>query len=357
MSILDSLKAVFGASGVPTAFCDNDLRVLWKNSSEVPDSIIPDDLRVGAEGALILPVEKECFCRFRTGSAALVTPVSEDGKPAGYLIRFYSSESIELLMTHSDKLTEQQAMLGSIRFSLQSAVTRIEELRHEDPVSATELTDALKLDLMRALSGTVNYGEAAKIYSGSARDEEVELASQIRLTLEQFGSIFESGALKITSRLTPGVCVRINYNQLEAVLLNLIVNSFQYNGSENKETAISLTSKDGEAVLTVSDNGTSADLEAIERLSHYCGRKSSGGGEQLALAMSRRLIEEHGGSLSFENTESGGLRVIIKLPLLRSDDGILNFRASPAGKLYMPYDPAYCILAKGFDVFGGKDRK
>ncbi len=68
--------------------------------------------------------------------------------------------------------------------------------------------------------------------------------------------------------------------------------------------------------MTVEDNGPGVDPAILPRLFNpYFSAKSGGTG--LGLAIAKKIIEEHGGSISAENREQGGFRVKFELPLER----------------------------------------
>jgi len=68
------------------------------------------------------------------------------------------------------------------------------------------------------------------------------------------------------------------------------------------------------AEIRVADNGPGIDAAALENLfDPYVTTKSKGTG--LGLAIVKKLVEEHGGTVSAENRESGGARITVRLPI------------------------------------------
>ncbi|MBR6101727.1 MAG: HAMP domain-containing histidine kinase [Ruminococcus sp.] len=352
MDIFESVKAVFTQSGTPAALCDTSLRLRWKNSPEIPESLIPDDF-TGEDGEPpILPIREERMLRFRTGGAALVTPLTEGEECKGYLVRFFPADSIERLITHSDKAYEQVTMLDNVRYRLQGAISALEAREVEDyPFQVKETFHEIKLSMLRSLACTVNFAEASRVFGGHLDILDTELSSLLRRTTDHYSQFIDPKALRVICRPGLGVCVMTDYAALEPVLLNLIVNAYMYNDAREKEVVIRLINDGTHGVLTVTDNGTSADLEKIERASHYLGQKPVfGKGESLGLAIARELCRRCGGSIGFEHSETGGLKVILKFPLL-GPDSPLTLGAPPTDTVYMPYDPPYCILGKAFDLY------
>ena len=73
--------------------------------------------------------------------------------------------------------------------------------------------------------------------------------------------------------------------------------------------------------LTVDDSAPGVPAPALARLGERffrvdASRSRASGGSGLGLAVSRQIVEAHGGRLAFEASPLGGLRVVVTLPLL-----------------------------------------
>ena len=67
-------------------------------------------------------------------------------------------------------------------------------------------------------------------------------------------------------------------------------------------------------LVSVEDTGPGVNPKNLSRLfDPYFSAKSGGTG--LGLAIAKKIVEEHGGSISAENREDGGFRVRFDLPL------------------------------------------
>jgi len=135
--------------------------------------------------------------------------------------------------------------------------------------------------------------------------EEVELASfleQVR-GMEPFG--LAAPVRRRTARFDPA--------QLQHVLVNLIKNSRE---AGSPPEAIEVAARDlpgGGVRLTVADRGRGMDAETLGRamLPFYSSKREGGG---LGLALSREIVEAHGGTLHLAARDGGGLLVTIDLP-------------------------------------------
>jgi signal transduction histidine kinase len=104
--------------------------------------------------------------------------------------------------------------------------------------------------------------------------------------------------------------------QLAQVVRNLVDNAQRHASSQ---VAISLRNDDGELVLVVDDDGPgipAADRERVfdrfTRLDEARGRADGGAG--LGLAVVRRVVEQHGGSVGIADSPLGGARFEVRLP-------------------------------------------
>ncbi len=109
--------------------------------------------------------------------------------------------------------------------------------------------------------------------------------------------------------------VMVDRRLVQRTLVNLIENSFNaLNGSGRIDVRVSRTG--GFVVLTVRDNGVGIDPEARARVFEpYFSTRAAGTG--LGLAIARKVVEDHGGTITLESTPGEGTEVTIRLPIAR----------------------------------------
>ncbi|MEV1171559.1 HAMP domain-containing sensor histidine kinase, partial [Nonomuraea sp. NPDC049784] len=128
-----------------------------------------------------------------------------------------------------------------------------------------------------------------------------------------------TGRVPVRVHAASEVWVCGSHIQLVRVLGNLVNNAIRHAGSA---VDVSVTASDGEAVMTVTDDGAGiapADRERIfERFIRLDdGRRRDAGGSGLGLAISRDIATSHGGTLKAEDSPSGA-RFVLRLPRLGS---------------------------------------
>ena len=107
--------------------------------------------------------------------------------------------------------------------------------------------------------------------------------------------------------------VMLDEARLKQAFLNLFVNARQAM-PEGGELLVRVRRVGTEAEVSVTDTGTGMSAEKLERcFEEYWSDKSGGTG--LGLATARRIVEEHGGSISVVSEEGRGTSFLIQLPL------------------------------------------
>lgn len=112
---------------------------------------------------------------------------------------------------------------------------------------------------------------------------------------------------------------------LDQALVNLIRNAVGHTEPGGR-IVVSCAGDDTHVTVSVTDDGPGipeADLERIfDRFYRAPGRarENAGGGAGLGLAIARRLIELHGGTLSADNVEPHGARFTVTLPRIAAPD-------------------------------------
>jgi two-component system sensor histidine kinase KdpD len=118
--------------------------------------------------------------------------------------------------------------------------------------------------------------------------------------------------------------VQLDYLEIEQVLTNLIENAVRYTPSDSP-IEISVHIEEDQMVISVADRGPGippADLERVfDKFYRVLGRTAERPtGSGLGLAVSKGLVEAHGGRIWAENREGGGAVFRFTLPLKRNEE-------------------------------------
>jgi signal transduction histidine kinase len=130
------------------------------------------------------------------------------------------------------------------------------------------------------------------------------------------------GAIFEVADESPGAAVRVDDEQLQQLLINLLQNALAASEGTGRPPRVVLRSRrEGPRVLLeVEDNGAGIPDEIRERIFElfFSTRK---GGSGLGLAIAERVVRAHGGELSFESELGKGSTFRVALPLAVAQPG------------------------------------
>lgn len=161
--------------------------------------------------------------------------------------------------------------------------------------------------------------EMVEAFRNYARAPSLTLEKHdLNVLVEEVLVLYEGSACTFSAKFSNIVLfIRVDSTAMRQVLHNIFKNAAEAAESDpnpqvNIETALS---EDGQAVLTVCNNGKSFSKEMLHNaFEPYVTDKPTGTG--LGLPVVKKIIEEHGGRISLSNQADGGACVKIALPQL-----------------------------------------
>jgi two-component system sensor kinase FixL len=110
--------------------------------------------------------------------------------------------------------------------------------------------------------------------------------------------------------------VQVDQVQIQQVVVNLVRNAFEaLRGRKGAQIAVSTSLEDGHALFSITDNGPGIAPDRLADLfqAFKTGKRSGMG---LGLAISRTIVQSHGGELTVDPGGNGqGARFTVRLPL------------------------------------------
>ena len=199
----------------------------------------------------------------------------------------------------------------------------LEEIRkrHDIPYVLSEL-DAIMKESEEGYRRIMEIVKALKNFSREEQEKvsEYDINAGVSSTL-----IVASNEIKyvatVEKRLNPVPPFKARGNELNQVILNLVVNAAQAIGSNksgDKGTIrVSTGVRDSRVFLWVEDNGPGVPPEIRNRIfDPFFTTKAPGKGTGLGLSISYDIVvRKHGGEMRLEDSDLGGARFVIELPL------------------------------------------
>jgi PAS domain S-box-containing protein len=109
-------------------------------------------------------------------------------------------------------------------------------------------------------------------------------------------------------------------DQLVQVFTNLLINArhaLEEHRPEGGKVTIATRAKGGKLQVEIADNGPGVPAELVSRIFEpFFTTKAVGDGTGMGLAMSRGMIEEHGGKLLYSDAKGGGGVFTVELPIV-----------------------------------------
>lgn len=161
----------------------------------------------------------------------------------------------------------------------------------------------------------------SQIESGdiAMRLEEYDIQEQVLEVFEQLENKAEKRGvtLKLVSSYEEGVYVYADYNRIQQVLINLIINGIKY-GKENGTVTVMLTQTTKNLKITIKDDGNGIEAEHLLRIFERFyriekSRSKQEGGTGLGLAIVKHIIEKHNSKISVKSKLGEGTQFSFKL--------------------------------------------
>jgi signal transduction histidine kinase len=135
------------------------------------------------------------------------------------------------------------------------------------------------------------------------RKEPVRLDAVVDDVLELMRRRLDHLAVRVERRYAPTPEVRVDVARFKRCVMNLVLNGAQAMPSGGP-LRVDLAPRDGRVRLAVTDGGPGVPPEVRDRIFEpFVTTKQDGVG--LGLALTKRIVEDHGGAIGFEPAERG----------------------------------------------------
>lgn len=279
---------------------------------------------------LTRPVNRLVEAARRLGRGEWDDPVApKDADPRGDEIQFLAHAFDEMRLDVRSRDRQMQMMLSGIAHEVRNPLGGMElfcGLLEEDIRANESDTDRLeKLDKVAKIQRELTYLERVVTdFLDFARDVPLEVERfDAAGFADELGGLLEGEAidcgLSLVFDVSDGLELTGDRSKLRRALINVIRNACQ--AMDDGRIVVSFTERGDDRVIEVADDGPGIPPEALDDiLTPFFTTKEKGSG--LGLALTRNIIEEHGGQMRIESVVGEGTCVTFELPFdesLRSE--------------------------------------
>ena len=145
--------------------------------------------------------------------------------------------------------------------------------------------------------------------------EETKVASMLEHVTMLLRPDFEKHKIQTKLSVNPDLCVNIDKEQIEQVIINVVKNAVQALAADDKEdkslTITAMGSESGGASISIADNGVGIEEEALKKIFiPFFTTKKSGSG--IGLSLSKQIMRNHGGNISAKSQIGEGTEFLLK---------------------------------------------
>lgn len=233
----------------------------------------------------------------------------EKFKPEGALeVRQAASSFIQMRDRIRRYIDERTRMLAGISHDLRTPLTRmrLQLAMMGDDESIRELLNDVE-EMEQMVNGYLSF------MKGLETGEVVE--TNVSVLIAGLISAYGKAGTSLRLAAEPNVMLNIRVNDFKRCLGNILSNALRF----GTQIDISLTQKDRFVEIVIEDNGPGIPKERREdvfkaffRLDE--SRNSETGGVGLGLSIARDIVLAHGGTISLDDSQLGGLKAVLRFP-------------------------------------------
>ncbi len=361
MDLIECLKDLYQGSSDRVCITDENMHIIWKNSSDLPGYIEPLFFLDGRRQYLQLPMRHEGIYSYKFDEitqCVKIKPLMEGNEIIGYLLNFFNADELCLMSDRSD-IKRHRIKANSVISNNTAMILHSLEIAQRNIDLGNEF-DFGKLDrdirkyILKLLASKANYYELGKYNSGDIISDQKNVSYQMALLCDRFEKCLKNTNIFFTKDIEPEVYMDINVDRLWAAVANLLTNAVMYNENDNIKVALRLYTKGQTVVISVKDNAGGIDEDVLKRsLTPFTMHRPVDDHESLGLAVVKKHCEYYGGRLEadIEKGVSTEFKMIYHYDRSRVPDRLSMSEMFP----YLSnYDQAGSIFAKAFDLTGNE---
>lgn len=180
--------------------------------------------------------------------------------------------------------------------------------------------EMLREDMARMKSFVTEFLEFAKGRTPEVR--RIDPNQPAREVLAAFREAAKLRGIELRANLQEDIPrAYMDKDGIHTCLANLVSNALdacEASDKPNRNVVLSSRQQEGKLLYEVADDGTGMDYDIKKRIfTSFFTSKVSGKGTGLGLLTTRKIVQEHGGTVSFDSTEGAGSVFRLEFPRTR----------------------------------------
>lgn len=214
-----------------------------------------------------------------------------------------------------------QVILGNLDIVIETIGSHLEPVGEE-----IELIVQQVYRIQEIINNLLQYARPAD-YAGYLK--KIDVNTVINNTLKLLQHMRRTYSFELELDLKASHAVRINEQELEQVLVNLMVNAIHALDGDKGKICVASRDWDGKGVvILIKDNGSGMNQDQISRVFNpFYSTKQQGEGTGLGLSLSYGLIRRYGGNITVESNKGAGAEFYVWLltePVLVGDEETIS---------------------------------
>lgn len=204
---------------------------------------------------------------------------------------------------------------------LQVLAEAVRDAAKDDPAAAETFAGRIVTETHRLTRLIADLLDLSRLEeSEGAPETPVDLSRVVDAEVRAAAYAAERNETELAGDVQPGVWIRGEQPQLGNMVRNLLENAVRYTPAGGRIT-VELHREEGDAVLSVTDDGIGIPLEAQSRVFERFyrvdrARTRDTGGTGLGLAIVKHIAELHGGAVTVDSELGRGSTFCVRLPAL-----------------------------------------
>jgi signal transduction histidine kinase len=148
----------------------------------------------------------------------------------------------------------------------------------------------------------------------------ISVSAVLREVVKGASAVAAQSGLELKSNIGDDQCLLMgDAVQINRAIQNVIINAIQASAEKKGPVLVDCTRKDFYVDIRVEDSGSGIDPSQINKIfDPYFTTKQSKSGTGLGLYITKKVIEDHSGSIKVDSTPGVGTVFTIRLPLMNS---------------------------------------